>query len=249
MDNTIVVVILAVLLVLSIYIVYKLYYGTSNGNIVPKQISLLDSNSPIMNTQLTNPTSDSFAFGVWIYVNSWSNNSKILFYLHPSGTNVVSPLSTKGSGQSYPNLSLGLEQNQATLFCTIGNDKTKKTFKNDIKNGFPIQKWTHVVISFDGNIFDSYLDGKLIKSTVLNFSDFVDTKRVIGKDNIYLGDCNSSTKNDIYLTYFNRWDRALDARTVQNLYLSGNGKSMFSNFNVDLNILKDGVTQNVVNVI
>ena len=36
-------------------------------------------------------------------------------------------------------------------------------------DNFPLQKWTHVIINFtSGNLIDSYVDGKLMKSQELN---------------------------------------------------------------------------------
>jgi hypothetical protein len=248
--NSIIIIILGILLILSCYFIYKLIYKSNKGNIIQKQISLSDNNSPIMNDKLTNPYSNNFAFGVWIYINTWSNLNKTIFYLHKNGTNVSSAINPLTTVASFPDFSLGLDSNAPKLYCTIGAEQNVP-YKILLTDKFPIQKWTYVVLSLEGNILDSYIDGKLVISKSINFANFIDTINKIGTDNIYLGDCDTNVKNDIYITSFNRWDHALDPNTVYNLYLNGNGLSnMFSNsYNIDIDISKNNTTQKQIRII
>ena len=248
--NSIIIIILGILLILSCYFIYKLVYKNNKGNIIQKQISLADNNSPIMNDKLTNPYSNNFAFGVWVYVNTWSNTNKTIFYLHKNGTNVSSAINPPVTPASFPDFSLGFDKSAPKLYCTIGAP-SNIPYTVLLTDTFPIQKWTYIVLSLEANILDSYIDGKLVVSKSINFVNFIDTIQNIGKDNIYLGDCDTNNKNDIYITSFNRWDRGLDPNTVYNLYLNGNGlSSMFSSsYNINLDISKDNTSQKQIRIL
>lgn len=240
MVNNIIIIILGILLILTFYVIYRMTYGTNIGNIVSKQISLKENNSPIMNDKLKNPYSYNFSYGLWIYVNTWSNQNKTLFYLHSNGNDVKSAINPSSGSTNFPDFSLGLDSLTPKLYCSIGAPNNTP-YQILLTDQFPIQKWTYVVLSLNGNILDSYLDGKLVNAKAIEFANFNDTVKKIGTDNIYLGDCNSSVKNDIYITYFNRWDRALDSQTVYNVYLNGNGQSslLSNSYNVNIDISKD----------
>lgn len=226
---------LAILLLLLIllYNLYLVYY--SNKTIITKQITLNEKNTPILNSTIVNPSSTNFSYGFWVYVNTWSNNGKTLMFLDENGVGLTSAIDTDittSSDKKYPDFSIGLSKNTPTLYCTIGGVE-----KTVITDKFPIQKWTYIVVSLDGNILDSYLDGKLVVSKQVNFTGFIDTIKKMSKDNIYLGDCNPSNTNDIFITKFNRWDTALDPKTVWNNYLNGNGVSSSStNYNINLEV-------------
>jgi hypothetical protein len=232
---------LGILVLVLIYVLYVMY--SSNKYIVLKQISLNDTQPPIMKSAITNPASTNFAFGFWIYVNSWSNNSgKTIMYLtnNSSVVSAIDPPTTLGNNK-IPFFSIGLAKDKLDLYCTTSkqDDTLGNIKKTKITSNFPIQKWTYVVVSVDGEILDCYLDGKLVVSKQIeNYTDFISKLKDC---NIYLGDCNSSNKNDFYITKFNRWDRSLDPKTVWNDYLNGNGTSSYSsNYNINLAVKKNG---------
>jgi hypothetical protein len=240
--NNYIVIGLGILILILIYVFYIMFASTKY--IVLKQISLNDTQPAIMKSAIKNPASTNFAYGFWIYVNSWSNNSgKTIMYLQETDSNIASAIETTSipSGKKIPFFSIGLDKTKLDLYCTTSKIDSAITDnkKTKITSNFPIQKWTYVVVSVDGEILDCYLDGKLVISKQIdNYTDFI-TKL---KDcNIYLGDCDSSNKNDFYITKFNRWDHALDPKTVWNNYLNGNGTSSYSsNYNINLAVKKNG---------
>ena len=50
------------------------------------------------------------------------------------------------------------------------SESTGDTYSNTIEvvNNFPLQKWVYILISYDNNICDIYLDGKMVKSVQLS---------------------------------------------------------------------------------
>jgi len=244
--NNFVIIGLGILILLLVYILYVYYYRSANA-ITPKQISLLNSNPYIDNSTIKNPASVNFAYGAWIYVNTWSSNRKTLFYLsgNSSVRSGVNLYATDSATASFPDFSVGLDATDPKLYCTMGTKSDGSPFKVLLTNNFPIQKWTYVVVSVDGKIMDCYLDGKLVVSTQLDsVTSYNMTISNLAKDNIYLGDCDASNKNDIFITMLNRWDHPLDPKTVWQNYLNGNGTGTFaSNYKVELQVSNNDVKE------
>ena len=64
-----------VVIILGIIIVFLLYYiyiWMNSATTLQSSASLLDSNPPI--TSLKNPTNLNYAYGIWLYVNTWDNS-------------------------------------------------------------------------------------------------------------------------------------------------------------------------------
>jgi len=139
-------IVLGVIVIILIYVLYTFYVKKSS--VLVTTASLKGSNTPI--TALSAPQSTRYAYGIWVYINTWSPNvAKTIF----SRAN---------------NIDLYLDSDKATLKCKI----TQSPEPNPpqiitITDNFPIQKWVCVVISADGQFIDCYLDGKLMNSNKL----------------------------------------------------------------------------------
>jgi hypothetical protein len=132
---------------------------------------------------------------------------------------------------------------------TSGTDKTIT-----ITDNFPIQKWTHVIVSLDNQFMDIYLDGKLVMSQRLftppSVTGAAAAQPKTPPDNpapIYLGNSGSTafTPFDAYIATFIRWTKPMDPQLAWNTYMSGNGgnsiTNMFSSYNLNLSVLKNNV--------
>ena len=128
----IVAIILAIVVILLFYILYKFFLLKSVE--LTKTASL---NAEIPSIKIENsPTSLRYAYGIWIYIHSWDSSIAKTIY---SRTN---------------NIKLYFDQNSPILNCniTLDND-TSKTL--EITDNFPIQKWTHIMVSVDNQYVDS----------------------------------------------------------------------------------------------
>lgn len=136
-----VVIILAVIVILLIYILYRFLKAAEVELTASANMNDDITAMPIM----TNPTSTKYAYGLWIYVNSWQMGTPKTLYSRDN------------------NIKLYLDANSPTLKCDIymSND-TYKTI--EITDNFPVQKWVHIIVSVDNQYADCYLDGKLVKS-------------------------------------------------------------------------------------
>lgn len=201
------VIILGVVLVILVYVLYKYYMVGSTT--LSTNASLKIANPPI--TSLTEPKSVRYAYGIWIYVNTWDSTiQKVIF-------------------NRANNITLYLDKLTPSLKCDVAmNDNTKKTIL--ITDNFPLQKWVHIIVSFDNQFADAYLDGKLVKSQRVYDKGSATTSPsmpAIPPDStspVILGGNNF----DATVTKFNRWTKPMDPQTAWNEYMSGNGQGYLS---------------------
>jgi hypothetical protein len=183
--------------------------------------SLNTTNQPIVN--ISNPTSELYAYGIWVKVNTW--DSTIDKYIFGRKNNIA----------------LRLDKTTPTLFCDFYmGDTTTRTIT--ITDNFPIQRWCYVTISVDGQIIDCYLDGKLVKSQKL---DFKPLKPSDSSTPIILGGNleGSALSSDIELNNFIRYDTPVEPQRVWDKYLEGSQMQFIklSTYNANLSILKDNI--------
>ena len=212
-------IILAIVVVLLFYILYKYFMLKSTE--LTKSASLNASNPAIPITN--SPSSLRYAYGIWIYVNSWNTGvSKTIF-------------------SRDKNIKLYLESTAPVLKCDITmNGGSTKTL--EITDNFPLQKWAHVVVSVDNQYVDAYLDGKLIKSG--RMVDGQNSPATPTTPSMIIG---GGTTFDAYVSKFQHWTEPIDPQSVWSEYMSGNGQarltSFISSYGIDLSIIKDNIEQ------
>lgn len=246
----IVAILLGIVIIILVYVLYS--YFTSTASTLTSYINLNSTHPAI--TNITNPNSTRYAYGIWIYINSYNGKNKIVF---SRDSNIV----------------VYLDQTTPTLKCDIwmsnGKWLSRQTNGLPIKitDNFPIQRWTYITISVDGQFVDSYLDGKLVVSNNVAMTDGTipqippdaTTTSVVGSvvtsataKDVYVGSGGSLSAPitntgtwDAYAAKFQRWANALSPSEVWNAYLGGNGLygNMITNYGVNMTILKDNISQ------
>jgi len=241
------VIVLGILLVILLYILY-LYLSPSNMSLI-STVSLLAKNPPI--TSIDSPRSPRYAYGLWLYVNTWNNTSEYKYILYRNN-----------------NIKLYLDKSQLNLYLDVFMNNNAWLSDNAnagapilITNNYPIQKWCYIVISVDNMFIDCYLDGKLI----LSQKTFISTSSgntspaqppdignssggsniiVGGYDNGGVGTTPYYVNFDAAINNLMRWSTPVNPQIVWNSYLSGNGSNLnilpkMSSYNAKLNILKN----------
>lgn len=236
-----VVIILGVIVIILIYILIRIVSASA-----VELTSSANLNDNISSIDITNnPTSSRYAYGLWIYVNSWDNNENKTIYIRDE------------------NIKLYLDTDSPTLKCDITmTDDEVQSF--EITDNFPLQKWVYIIISVDNQYIDCYLDGKLVRSgraytqetTNTNGEEIVTTK-AFPKTPSGTGDAGKIKLGgeytwDAYVTKFKHWSGPVNPETAHSEYLSGNGQSSFRNFfsryGLDILIKKDDVEQTKLSI-
>ena len=109
-----------------------------------------------------------FTYSVWIYIKDWQyryGEEKIIFARQkPENTTHHTKVSLAGSTNT-------LKVSMATNNGLCGSDNTN-CHSVDIEN-IPIQRWVHIIVSTNNRAIDTYIDGKLVKTTVLPSVPFI----------------------------------------------------------------------------
>ena len=210
------VVVIGVVLVILLYIIYGYIY--SSKTTLAKQSSLKGKN-PAIDIK-NNPSSTRYSYSMWVYINTWNNTDDKVFFQRT--------LDDKRN-----DVKLYVDKTKPVLYFSVNNNSPIQ-----ITDNFPVQKWTFVLISVDNQFVDSYLDGKLVRSTKLKKMPNHPSK----KTQVKLG-----TGFDALITKFTHSDSPSNPQDVWSEYMSGNGGSMTkmkSGYNVNVTVLKNNVEKN-----
>jgi len=233
-----------VLVVLIIYMLFQSYFDGEQKLLSQAYLNVAVN---VDKENVSKPNASNFSYGIWIYVQQWEA---------PTGA------WTEANSRIFARkdeLGLYLGQN-ATLKVRVADyasgdvnsaDASTTTTYSEIilTKNFPIQKWVHVGLVVDGNKFDGYIDGKMVKSVGL-------------KNNITPGHADGTATNGIefgkenamatslMIAEHKRRTYPMDPKGMWDLYMKGNGVNGLtkaaSNMNVNLSILKDGVESSKV---
>jgi hypothetical protein len=135
-----------------------------------------------------------------------------------------------------------------SLACYPGDQTSASTPKtghvvhNVTVANVPIQKWVNLLISVYGRTLDVYIDGKLVKTSILPGIAYVNQNSPV-----YITPNGGFSGWTSELQY---WANALDPQTAWNIYAKGyGGSSWFGNdYKVQVAFLKNGQTQGSISV-
>lgn len=225
--------------VVIVVLLYYLYVSLTSG--VTTLASILDCSSAstvIDGSKISNPTSVSFAYGLWLYVRDWSTTE--------TNTNNLTNVFYRAGLTSGYSLHVYLENSSPYLYAQFSpatdgisfqKNSTNTSYTLDtevlITSTLPLQKWVYLTVSVDGGTYlDIYLDGKMVKTSIL-------TQTITCEGT----STSSSTIPGIvvgpfagYITTFQSWGYALDPQTVWTYYMKGNGTSLGTTYNMDVTL-------------
>lgn len=236
-----VLIILGIVIAILIYVLYR--YFTIKSTTIQSSASL---KTPV--TQITNinsPTNTRYAYGIWIYVNSWDINANKTIFSRKDNLKLY-------LDKSSPMLKLDMTMSNSTVATPVVETLT-------VTDNFPIQKWCHIIVSVDNQFVDVYMDGKLVKSkrfyTITNSGQTTigNMPKTPGDITVpvFLGNSDVSvvpfSSFDAYAAMFKRWTGPVDPQTAWSNYMDGNGgnslSKTLSSYGINVAILKDNVVQ------
>lgn len=271
--QTYVVVILVVSLIFLLYVLYLAFFNTSVSNLIDTPYNYKKGGLTISSSNISGMGSAYFSISTWVYIKkpSLTNQNTIFSFIPPGkspgydNSNPVLKDSQTKSGLCplnnniptwsdslacptaswNPNLALILDKGNSSpnlyLFYRYTDSDGIPLL---ITNNFPFQKWTNVIVSFENQTLDVYIDGKLILSNdnlgYVNPStgNFTSTKFIgnTTSTNILFG--GDSTPPDISVTRAAYMPFAMDPQYAMQIYSMGSGVSN-NTYNVDLKLYKN----------
>ena len=109
-----------------------------------------------------NKNSVDFTYSLWIYIKDWQyryGEKKVIFTRQKAG-----------ESDHYTEVSLAGSTNTLNVSMATGNGLCGSGGTNCHSVGIeniPIQRWVHIMVSTNNRAVDTYIDGKLVKTTVL----------------------------------------------------------------------------------
>lgn len=170
------------------------------------------------------------AISVWFYIKKWvSGTDLVQFYRTPNATTTPSD----------------------KIFRVLFKDNTNtiQIYPRGVSNDgnvceiaeFPLQKWVNLIISFNGAAMDVYVDGKLVKSCVVNSGS-----RIGETQSIVLG--HADANNDVgFITNVKLKAAPIAPQEAWDIYSQGFGGSPWSDllnkYKVKLSFIVDNQEQ------
>ena len=233
MNYTVIILICVVLLL--IYLLYKYISSTQN---MAKGLVSLSSAPSVPISKLNNPNSINYYYEFWTFINALPASS----VASTTYTNIVSRAGDLG-------VWLGSDNTLVLANTNSSGSITPNGILFTIINPFPLQKWVYVAINVVNHstsantLVECYINGKLVTTqpnqTMANSPS--------GGLNIGQSGVNG------YITHLLRVPQNIDATTVWNHYVKGNGISgvtnFFSQYHIDMNVTKDQVLQRNVRLL
>ena len=193
-----------ILFVIVILLIYILYHVTKYNRALVTQNYLKNGISPINMSALSNYNTNTYAYEIWINVNTLNNMSAF-------SASTVANGNLNGNIFYITNcISLDVYNNDA-LYVNIYNGSGYTNYK--VTSVLELQSWQQIIISVSkNNILDLYLNGKLISSINTNSGIPVPTSAAT----INFG------RADSFIAKFNRLNKPMNTNTAWKLYLEGN---------------------------
>jgi len=246
-----------VLVVLIVYMLFQSYFDGEQKLL--SQAYLMDADN-ISVGDISKPNASNFSYGVWIYVQEWkaggtteaetrifARKDELGLYLDNNAT-----LKVRVADTADQDVTAATATTAADATATPPLAATDNYSEIILTNNFPIQKWVHVGLVVDGNKFDGYIDGKMVKSVGLKSTGITPSAPDGTAVNpIEFGKSNKMAAT-LMIAEHKRRTYPMDPKGMWDLYMKGNGANGLtqaaSNMNVNLSILKDGVESSKVSL-
>jgi len=183
-----------------------------------------------------------YAVSIWFYIDDWNYNygvHKPLMVRHSNGTANTEPL-LPGLKiiTPCPAIILGGTDNVLDIFQTVlppSDDSVVTSMSEKVINGetisrcklsnIPIQKWVNLIVSYYGRTCDVYLDGKLVRTCVID-----GIPKVNKSADMYITPSLEEGKGSFkgWTTDFKYFDTALNPQQAYDTYAKGFGGNWLS---------------------
>jgi hypothetical protein len=167
------------------------------------------------------------AISVWFYIKKWSDSAKVIHF--------------KKVDTTIFQVQFKIGTNTIQIFPQSGASASGKDCEI---SDFPLQKWVNLIISFNGSAMDVYVDGKLVKSCVVDGgSKLGDTTSIV------LGDASKlpPTHDVGFITNVKLKSTPIAPQEAWDIYSQGFGGSPWSDilnkYKVKLSFIVDNQEQ------
>jgi hypothetical protein len=195
----------------------------------------------------TNTNSSNFTYSIWFYIDDWNYNygkPKVIF-------GRMTPGSQADTNEPCPSVVLGATQNNVVVSLAVypGVDTAPEDGARFVVNRFavaniPIQKWVNLFISVYGRTLDIYIDGKLVRTCVLDGVAKIDSLAPV-----YITPYGGFSG---WTSTFQYWSDASDPQKAWNVYKKGYGSSvlggLFGKYTIKISLMEGDTEDSSVTI-
>ena len=220
MNSKLVLAVIVILLLL--YVIFKALTTTYTSlGMMQKwgnQTTLTGSNLP-------NSFKANSAISMWFYIKNWKSGTRIIQF--KKGSDTLFQVQFKNN------------ENTIQIFPRSGQPASGEDCEI---SEFPLQKWVNLIISFNGSAMDVYVDGKLVKSCVVNQGS-----KLSQTETIILGDDSKKDDDVGFITNVKLKAAPIAPQEAWDIYSQGFGGSPWSDllnkYKVKLSFIVDNQEQ------
>jgi len=167
------------------------------------------------------------AISIWFYIKKWVNGTKVVSFKKANGAEVIFQIQFKNDTNTIQIIPRSSAVTDPGL-CEVSE--------------FPLQKWVNLIVSFNGSAMDVYVDGKLVKSCVVNLGS-----KLNETDTIVLGDASKKLDDVGFITNVKLKAAPIAPQEAWDIYSQGFGGSPWSDllnkYKVKLSFIVDNQEQ------
>ena len=231
-------------MVICVMVMYY-YFSYSRTTLYNNQILLNNTNTSLTLAPITDsPNSLNYTISFWVFLINWNSDGNYNTLMNMNTAQTGSQSTTLFSnGNPSNHYILYLDKSKPNLYWYVPSLMSNS---GDIlvTNNFPIQSWTFIALSMNGNQGDFYINGKLVSSKNISTGSInaPGGKIELGfPKNNQLAATNATNNPNMYITNVQRLPTASNPQDVWTSYMAGNG---VSNLNVSSYGAEVGLKQN-----
>jgi len=162
-----------------------------------------------------------YSLSTWIYVNDWN--------LYNGNDKEIIKRTLRGN--SSPRIYLDPYENYLKIdFCTGSDTDPKKPLEKQTTSQIPIstQKWVNITCCFSDTNVDTYINGKLIDTTIPKNSLYFPTMKA-GDNQLDINICPNAKGFSGFISNTNYYSDVLTPQEVWDIYKKGYSSNIFGN--------------------
>ncbi len=204
--------------IIVVIILFVLYYWLFTDQDLQNIITLKDASVKDVVDAKTIPNAANFSYSLWVFVKQYNYNYGQKKYI------LFRPLEESSStNECY--YCMYFDQYQSDLVFKLKEADTTNVYANCKLENIPLQKWTHILVSYRNRAIDMYVDGKLSKTctTMKNYDVPTEPRKLLlCPSNADVSD-GSSIENGFkgFLGSVRHYTRAIQPREAYAIYKEG----------------------------
>ena len=218
-------ILLGIAIIVVLYIIYYFFIKTENlSKMNPGNKEIKIDSGKLAN----NANSNNFAYSIWFYLSDWQ------YRLTESKDLII-----RAQGKtSNPHITMAPYENNLNINISSTSPGNKSSNNDCTIRNFPLQRWTHLVVSLNNRTLDVYLDGKLVRTCILS-----GVAKPMGDSDVLITPNGGFSG---WTSRFRTWSKPLNPQEVFNIYREGpgsTGRSILDRYKLRLSYYVDNVEQ------